>query len=346
MSAGQPGAAQRTLCCSNCARPLRALTLDGHYGRPVEIDVCDGCCLIWFDTVESVRLSGAGITALIGEIHAAMSGQAHPDAITMTSGQHCAVCRAGLKRVFNASRFGRTSQLQCPNGHGYYQTYMLYLAEKGYVRPLLWADVRALTETGRQLFCANCGGDLPHRPLDACPYCQSAVGVLDPARLASAVNMKGRAAQGVPTGLPAGFQQHAPAGAGVGAAAIAVAPQPDQPHCPACGGAIDATRDTACPHCQAIIRRSDTASAVAATRAAIDAAKQPQEANATQAVADSRAVTEAVEQAFRLHHEREGEQGPRTGWKRLTTPLWPEGRQLAKAAGLAAVVALVKLWRR
>lgn len=244
MSNGNP----RQLCCSNCAQPLRVLALEGHYGREVEIDLCDSCCLIWFDTVETARLAGPGVAQLIGVIHEAMSGEPHSHAMTLAAAQRCAVCNAGLKTVFNFSRFGRTSQLQCLNGHGYYQTFMLYLAEKGFVRPMMWKDVAAVG--GRQLFCANCGAGLPPRPHEACPYCQSAVGVLDPARLAKATAIDRSAPDIAPD-------------------------RRDQQHCHACGGAIDPTRDVSCPQCQAFVRRKDTGAALAAIDAMRDAPPEP-----------------------------------------------------------------------
>lgn len=238
----------RDLCCSNCREPLRALTLAGHYLRDVEIDLCDGCCMVWFDPIESARLAGPGVAELIGVIHGAMSDKHHHSAV-MSQEQSCAICSAPLRRVFNASKFGRTSQLQCPHGHGYYQTFMLYLAEKGFVRPMTWADVAQLTLDGRQIYCANCGAGLDGCPHAHCPYCQSAVGVLDPARLASAIEVAGEAVKDE-LGLRIGRTQS---------------------RCLECGGPIDATRDTACPQCHAVVKRSDTAAAMEATDAVIDA---------------------------------------------------------------------------
>ncbi|MES2125656.1 MAG: hypothetical protein V4463_00145 [Pseudomonadota bacterium] len=237
----------RTLKCSNCAQPLRTLTLTGHYERPVEIDLCDPCCLVWFDTTESVRLAGAGVAGLVKVIHAAMSsGVARTNSPSLSTIQNCPVCSAALHSVFNLSRFGRTAQMECPRGHGYYQTFMLYLAEKGFVRPILWADVKLLAGGSGHIYCANCGAGLEPRPQEACPYCQSAIGVLDPARLASAIEIAGDVLR-------------------------AEAPNPDvqrtQARCAQCGGAIDATRDQRCPHCQAIVTRSDTAKALEATLA-------------------------------------------------------------------------------
>lgn len=238
----------RNLCCSNCRQPLRALILAGHYQRDVEIDLCDGCCLVWFDPIESARLAGPGMAELIGVIHAAMSDPRHRTAV-MAQEQSCAVCSAPLKRVFNASKFGRTSYLQCPHGHGYYQTFMLYLAEKGFVRPMTWADVARLTLDGREIFCANCGAGLDGRPHAHCPYCQSAVGVLDPARLASAIELAGQS-----------VHEERPLRIGR-----------THTRCLACGGPVDATRDTACPQCHATVKRSDTAAAMEAAESVIEA---------------------------------------------------------------------------
>lgn len=293
--------AARQLCCSNCRQPMRLLALEGHYGRGVEIDLCDRCCLIWFDTVECARLAGPGVAALIEVIHDAMRGEPHPHAMTLASGQRCAVCEAGLDTVFNFSRFGRTAQMQCPNGHGYYQTYMLYLAEKGFVRPMTWADVSAAR--GRQVFCANCGAGLPERPHDACPYCQSAVGVLDPARLATSTAL--------------------------GREAPAIAPdRRDQPHCHACGGAVDPTRDAACPHCQAFIKRTDTAAALAAI----------------EAIRNARSVREAEPARLpRTPVERE-----RDGWLKRLLDKDNAGSSVQgeRAVAAVAVLFMLYLWLR
>jgi hypothetical protein len=228
---------------------MRVLDLSGHYQRRVEIDTCPHCCLVWFDDTESVRLAGPGISGLVREIHGAMqAGGDHAHAVSLARVQNCPVCAAALKPVANRTRFGRTTQLECPQGHGYYQTYILYLAEKGFVRPLAWADIRSLQAAGKEVFCAGCGFPLPARPVDACPACHAAVGVIDPARLALA----SLAADGDDDGAarpaaPAGVSQH---------------------QCHACGGAVDMTRDIHCPHCHAPVLRHDIAGAEEAGAAA------------------------------------------------------------------------------
>ena len=284
----------------------------GHYGKSVEIDTCDRCCLIWFDETESVRLAGPGVADLVRVIHTAMSGgDIHPHAASLARVQTCPVCGAELKPVANTSRYGRTAQLQCPQRHGYYQTYMLYLAEKGFVRPLAWADIRQLTAAGKELFCAACGASMPARPHHACPYCQSAVGILDPARLASAID---------PEAVARMEAAHAPA--------WSAPPLRDQHRCQACGGPVDPTRDVRCPQCHASVLRGDTANALAAA-AAVEAAVRGNYERQSPAVsrAKLRAASEAASGV---------DTGPPPRWRSL------KARYIASLIVFAAILAV---WR-
>lgn len=318
--------------CSNCKRPLRVRSLAGHYGKPVEIDTCDRCCLIWFDETESVRLAGPGVADLVRVIHTAMSGaDIHPHAASLARVQTCPVCGAELKPVANTSRYGRTAQLQCPHHHGYYQTYMLYLAEKGFIRPLAWADIRQLTAAGKELFCAACGASMPARPHHACPYCQSAVGILDPARLASAIDPEAVAQL---EAAPGGGQTAACAnGAGVVSAPSQAGPAPplrDQHRCQACGGPVDPSRDLRCPQCHAPVLRSDTADALAAA-ASVEAAVRRNYAR--QAPAVSRAKLRAASEAAATSG---ADTDPPPRWRSL------KARHIASLIVFAAMLAV---WR-
>lgn len=261
---------------------MRALDLSGHYQRRVEIDTCAHCCLVWFDDTESVRLAGPGIAELVREIHGAMqAGGEHAHAVSLARVQTCPVCKAPLKPVADMTRFGRTTHLQCPNSHGYYQTYILYLAEKGFVRPLAWSDIRTMLAEGKEMFCASCGCPLPARPHEACPACHSSVGIVDPSRLASAIAPE--------------------------AAPVQAAPAVEQHKCQACGGAVDPTRDIHCPHCRAPVRRDDTVDALAAATAAVKAADEAgskPEAHHTVQRADLEAAQYAMRDFAREGRER------------------------------------------
>jgi hypothetical protein len=228
-------------CCGNCRQPMRKLGLAAHYKhqKPVEIDVCEPCSLIWFDDTESVRLAGPGLADLVRVIHRSMNGERPLEPLPLTL--PCPLCAEPLKRVPNISRFGRTTQLECPQKHGAYQTFAQFLAEKGYFRPFNWADIKQVLASGKRLLCFNCGAALDPRPHDECQYCRSSVGLLDPARLAQAIDTEGAAAK------------------------LTLAPGVTQSSCPCCGGAIDLSGEMACPHCKAIVRPEQMQGALAAS---------------------------------------------------------------------------------
>jgi len=228
-------------CCGNCRQPMRKLGLAARHKHQelVEIDVCEPCSLIWFDDTESARLAGPGLADLVRVIHRSMNSERPLEPLPLTL--PCPLCAAPLKRVPNISRFGRTTQLQCPKDHGAYQTFAQFLSEKGYFRPFTWADIKQVLASGKRLLCFNCGAALEPRPHDECQYCRSSVGLLDPARLASAIDIEGAASR------------------------LTLAPSVKQASCPCCGGAIDFTGEMACPHCKAIVRPEETQGALSAS---------------------------------------------------------------------------------
>ncbi|HEX6707941.1 MAG TPA: hypothetical protein VF169_24590 [Albitalea sp.] len=165
---------------------MERLALDGHYGQRVELDLCPPCHLVWFDGVETVRLTGTGMLALLGEMAQAQR-EAHQ---VLRRDARCARCAGVLKPVHNRSRWGATLQLECLRRHGAYQTFAQFLSEKGLVRPLSSADRAALMQRGGGLHCLNCGAAMGAN--DArCSYCDSTPGMVDVARLARALDPDG-----------------------------------------------------------------------------------------------------------------------------------------------------------
>ncbi len=220
-----PAAAAQT--CGNCGQPLRALRLAGHYGRPLELDLCAPCHLVWFDTVEAANLGGASLLDLVGEMAAAQALAHTP----LRPDLPCPRCQRTVRTVHNPSRWGRSLQLECPQRHGAYQSYAQFLAQKGLVRPMSSADrARALQRDGA-LHCVNCGGAVGAGDA-ACPWCLSVPAVVDVARLARALDPEGAT------------QAHA------------VHRQPGQAgalHCQACGAAQPGDAGWLCTACGATL---------------------------------------------------------------------------------------------
>lgn len=207
--------------------------LHAHSGRPVEVDHCAPCRLIWFDTLESVQLSGLGWVELLREFtrDEACEPSAPPPAETP-----CTVCRAPLKTVHNRSRWGRFPMRECPNGHGHLQSDAGLLAERGLVRPLLPPERAAVQAQARRLNCLSCGapaefddavGRTPGS--DDCRFCSSPLLVFDLPRLAHALLNRGIHGGDTPRADGAALRWP----------------------CRGCGAPLDPTRTAACPQCRA-----------------------------------------------------------------------------------------------
>ncbi len=171
------------LACGNCREPMRRLALAGHYDRRVDLDLCAGCDLIWFDLVETAQLGGPALLELIAamdESHALPHGPLRADAA-------CPRCSGRLKIVHNQSRWGRSSQLQCLAHHGAYQSFAQFLQEKGLLRPMSRVDRSRLLRDQGRIDCVNCGAEVGVGD-ERCRYCGSVPSLLDVARLARALD--------------------------------------------------------------------------------------------------------------------------------------------------------------
>jgi hypothetical protein len=198
-------------------------TLAGHLARPVQIDHCSACRLVWFDALESVNLAPMGWVALLRELQRG-SGLALPHARQATLA--CPHCTSPFKTVHNRTRFGAFAALECPQGHGHLHTHTGVLAERGLARPLLPADRDALMRGRKQLACVNCGAPADGQAT-ACSYCACAIVVIDLPRLMHALTR------------PLGDDSASPRASGRAAAW----------HCVACGSALDPARQAQCPAC-------------------------------------------------------------------------------------------------
>lgn len=215
--------------CSHCKQPMQPVELPGHYGRQVEIDICSGCHLVWFDSLESVRLSGLGWLRMLRRMEAAHRVEHR----RLDGAMGCARCSRPLKLVHNQTAFGRSTARECPQGHGQYQSFNLLLAERGLIRPVLPSDLAAARKAGRVVCCVNCGGDVGRAADAICPWCASPIALLDVARLIRAL------APGL--ALSRDGAEADAAGGG--------SPQHLAWPCAGCGAPVDPSRHDACPGC-------------------------------------------------------------------------------------------------
>lgn len=222
-----PAAAGIGPACRNCGTTLQRLSLAGHYGRQVEIDLCSPCHLVWFDGIEQAQLSGPGLLTLVGAM-AAAHGVAHR---TLQPGLRCLHCASAVHEVHNQTRWGKSLQLECPQHHGAWQTFGQFLDQRGLLHPLSSADrARALAHADG-LRCVNCGGVISASDT-RCPWCEATPALVDVARLARSLD---------PEGATAAHPVHRAATAATSLS------------CAACGAAQVAAGDWQCRQCGATL---------------------------------------------------------------------------------------------
>lgn len=316
--------AARALACGNCGRPLAALQLSGHYGRAVEIDLCGPCHLVWFDHIEAARLAGTGLLTLIGQM-AALQTLPHE---TVRPDLPCPRCRGPLKTVHNRTRWGPSLQLECTAGHGAWQTFGQFLAEKGLLRAMSSADrARALQRDGA-LHCVNCGGAIGQGDTH-CSWCGSAPALVDVARLAAALDPE------------AATQGHAVHRAASQATAL---------NCAACGAAQPATSHWQCVQCSATLTATGLAEAHRAVSALGPALSEHARKPAPRVVqqrlaAQQPGLDRARERAAALQAEADAASG-RGRWPHEPDehPLGQLPIQVQRALAVVALLLMLWLW--
>ena len=151
-------------------------TLDSHLGTQIAIDICRACHVFWFDARESLRLSpGATLTLfrLIGEC--AEAGRPTPAPATAP----CPRCGVRLKPTHDRQRNTAFQYLKCPADHGRLTSFMDFLREKDFVRPLSPAQIEELRRHVQQVQCSSCGAPIDLARQVACSHCRSPLSMLD-----------------------------------------------------------------------------------------------------------------------------------------------------------------------
>jgi hypothetical protein len=155
---------------------MAAQTLEGHYGRTIELDWCAGCGAFWFDANESIALTPGSVLRLFALIHE-KSGDPHlplPDTLS------CPRCRGRLTRTADMQRGTRFQYFRCGGEHGRFITAAEFLREKNFVRPLAPAELAELRRRVKMIQCSSCGAPVDLTAGSVCAHCRAPVSMLDP----------------------------------------------------------------------------------------------------------------------------------------------------------------------
>ena len=154
---------------------MTALTLDGHLGTKVELDLCAACQVIWFDRLESPRLSPGATLSLFRTIGERKQTPPPPLGDPLT----CPRCDLRLLLTNDRQRNTPFRYRRCAREHGRLITFFDFLREKDFVRPLSARQIADLRASVQTINCSNCGAPIDLTQASACAHCSTPLSMLD-----------------------------------------------------------------------------------------------------------------------------------------------------------------------
>ena len=170
---------------------MTSMTLDGHVGTTVAIDVCPGCQVFWFDRHESLQLSPGStlkLFTLIGERSAAGKSP-------LSKVLRCPRCAGRLLPTHDMQRNTPFQYWRCDKEHGRFITFFDFLREKNFIRTLSLQQIAELRQYVQIVNCSNCGAPIDLATGSACAHCGSPVSMLDMKQAEQLVNQLRRASE-------------------------------------------------------------------------------------------------------------------------------------------------------
>jgi len=178
-----------TIACPGCDQPMAQQRLDAHYGRSVDLDLCHGCGLIWFDGTESLALTPGAVLRLFRSLHEHRDDR-HPLAQEAMS---CPRCRRRLVATTDRARATTFAYWRCPADEGRLTTFFDFLREKNFVRPLSAERLAELRRYVATVSCSACGAPIDLARESACGHCRAPLSMLNPDQVEAMVRELARA---------------------------------------------------------------------------------------------------------------------------------------------------------
>ena len=213
--------------CPGCATVMTHLALEGRLGRTIEIDLCSVCRAIWFDHFQDLHLTPAATLKVFGVI----SEPAGRPTTRFPTVLHCPHCNARLLLTHDMQRSTPFQYWRCDNGHGRLITFVDFLREKDFVRPLTPQQLEDLRQNIQTINCSNCGAAINLVKDSVCAHCGAAVSMLDLQQMARTVGQLQASASGpqAPDGPPPSAAPHGPSDIEALVQAFKAAGRPDSP---------------------------------------------------------------------------------------------------------------------
>jgi hypothetical protein len=171
------------MTCPGCGADMTTTTLQDRLGAALDVDRCAACHAFWFDRYENIRLSAASTLRLF-DLMAAQDGTGRPLAQPMK----CPRCHSQLVLTHDLQQHATAFEYwRCPHAHGHFITFLQFLKEKDFIRPLTPRQIAELRQSVQTLNCSNCGGPIDLARETICPHCGSPLTMLDVKQMAAHV---------------------------------------------------------------------------------------------------------------------------------------------------------------
>jgi len=161
--------------CPGCSTEMTSMTLDGHSGAQVNIDVCAACQAFWFDRMESLQLS-AGSTLKLMKFIGEHSSPGKP---SLPAVLHCPRCATALRLAHNMQRNMPFTYWRCGNDDGHFIGFFEFLKEKNFIHPLSAEQIKELRQNVQFVNCSNCGASINLESDSVCSFCHAPISMLD-----------------------------------------------------------------------------------------------------------------------------------------------------------------------
>lgn len=163
--------------CPGCQAAMIALDFErALLPSGINAQFCFACQVAWFDQHDCAQLSPGGVLDVFKALneHRSEARNALPALLD------CPRCSVRLALTQDLQHTTRFSYYRCPFGHGRLSSFLQFLLEKNFIRPVSGEELAALKAKVRTIQCSNCGAPVDIQNSIACAYCHTPISILDP----------------------------------------------------------------------------------------------------------------------------------------------------------------------
>jgi len=159
---------------------MAVVTLLDRSGADLDVDVCQDCQVFWFDRFENTRLSAGSTVKLFN-----LMAEQQRSAAALRQRMACPRCKGVLALTHDMQLRGTKFEYwRCPR-HGHLITFLQFLKEKDFVRPLTPKQIAELRQNVQILNCSNCAAPIDLVKQSTCPHCGSPLSMIDMKQIAA-----------------------------------------------------------------------------------------------------------------------------------------------------------------